>query len=123
MEKTTCPSCRQEIDREDRFCRYCGEQTGPGGQASFVPIEIVPEPANDRPSAMDNPWVVLSMIFLVLGPLALPMLWRGKAFSARGKLIITILTLLYVVFLLWLGLFLADKFVLEPIRKALSFQH
>jgi hypothetical protein len=123
MEKSPCPRCLSEIDRVDRFCRYCGEQVRSVEGGHLVSIEVVPELSANRRSAMDSPWVVLSMIFFVLGPLALPMLWRGNAFSLRGKWIVTLLTVAYFFFLLWLTIFLANIMIFEPIRKALSFSH
>jgi hypothetical protein len=89
MEKSPCPRCLEEIDRVDRFCRYCGEQVRSVEGGHLVSIEVVPEPSDNRHSALDKPWVVLSMIFFVLGPLALPMLWRGKAFLLRGHWSVT----------------------------------
>ena len=41
-------------------------------------------------SIQDNPWVVLALLFLVLGPLGLPLLWRSRAFSNTSKIIISV---------------------------------
>lgn len=46
-------------------------------------------------------WFVLVMLFFVLGPLALPLLWSSPRFSRAAK---WTLTLLLVVFLVWLTL-------------------
>jgi uncharacterized membrane protein len=39
---------------------------------------------------MESPWFVLPMIFLVLGPFALPLLWRSRCFSRMWKVIFTV---------------------------------
>lgn len=40
-------------------------------------------------------WVVLVMLFLVLGPFGLPLLWKSPHFSKLWKQILTALTLIY----------------------------
>jgi hypothetical protein len=42
-----------------------------------------------------RPAWVLVLLFLVLGPLALPYLWRSPAFSRRLKIVLTALVLAY----------------------------
>jgi hypothetical protein len=60
----------------------------------------VPEPA-------PLPWYhrpvwVLVLLFVVLGPLGLPYLWRSPAFSRRAKLVLTALVAAYT------GLFIGE---------------
>ena len=38
---------------------------------------------------------VLVLLFLVLGPLALPYLWRSPSFSRRLKVVLTVLVIAY----------------------------
>ena len=48
-------------------------------------------------------WVlVLLFLFLVLGPLALPYLWRSPSFSRRLKVVLTVLVVAYT------GLFIGE---------------
>ena len=42
-----------------------------------------------------RPIWVLVLLFLVLGPLALPYLWRSPSFSRRLKIVLTALVLVY----------------------------
>jgi len=42
-----------------------------------------------------RPVWVLVLLFLVLGPLALPYLWRSPGFSRRVKVVLTVLVLAY----------------------------
>jgi len=49
-----------------------------------------------------RPVWVLVLLFLVLGPLALPYLWRSPGFSRRLKVILTVLIIAYT------GLFIGE---------------
>jgi len=42
-----------------------------------------------------RPLWVLILLFLVLGPLALPYLWRSPSFSRRLKFVLTVLVIAY----------------------------
>jgi hypothetical protein len=116
MEKINCPRCRAEIDAEDKFCRCCGLQLKPieGGEFSQVQVVYGPKPIRQKPS--DNPWVVMTMLFLVLGPFALPMLWQGRAFTLRWKWIWTILEIVYTLLLFWV-VWVMIKMILEPLMQ------
>src|SRR5438093_2275592 len=49
-----------------------------------------------------RPVWVLVLLFLVLGPLALPYLWRSPGFSRRLKVVLTVLVIAYT------GLFIGE---------------
>lgn len=60
-------------------------------------------PANDDPDRL--PWYhrpvwVLVLLFVVLGPLGLPTLWRSPAFSRGAKIALTIVMVVYTVALI-----------------------
>ena len=63
---------------------------------------------NDRtspPHAPDLPWYyrplgVLILLFFVLGPLALPYLWKSPRFSQGMKIVLTVATVAYTALLL-----------------------
>ena len=81
-KKLLCPMCRGEIDAEDSYCRHCGRQMGA------------------------SKWYysrgfVLSMLFLFVGPLALPLLWRSSRFGTNAKAVITATNIAYTLFLLY----------------------
>jgi hypothetical protein len=46
-----------------------------------------------------RPMWVLVLLFLVLGPLALPYLWRSPSFSRSWKVVLTVLVVAYVALL------------------------
>ena len=45
----------------------------------------------------ERPWVVLLMIFVLLGPLGLPMLWKSPHFSRHWKGLLTVLVCLIAI--------------------------
>jgi ascorbate-specific PTS system EIIC-type component UlaA len=46
-----------------------------------------------------RPWPVLLLLFLVLGPLGLPLLWRSPRFTRTWKIVLTGLVLVYTAML------------------------
>ena len=52
-------------------------------------------------------WSVLCALFIFLGPLALPLLWKSPSFSKRWKVILTVLVLAYtgvLILSVWLAI-------------------
>jgi len=92
IEKIVCYHCHAVLDLGDNYCRHCGAPT-----AARAPVTASPRPGESRV-------LILIMLFAVLGPLALPMLWRSHCFSPAWKTILTLLVLgatLAVFGLLW----------------------
>ena len=79
-----CTRCSQELDSTDAFCRSCGASVG-----ESLPI------LRSRAS-------ILLLLFLGIGPLALPMLWRSTEFTSTEKLWISVLNFAYLVMLAWI---------------------
>ncbi|HLK13060.1 MAG TPA: hypothetical protein VKW76_16915 [Candidatus Binatia bacterium] len=52
----------------------------------------------------DRPWLVLVLLFFVLGPFALPLLWRSSGFSRPAKIVLTLATVGLMVVLVVLSL-------------------
>ena len=62
-----------------------------------------------------RPVWVLVLLFLVLGPLALPYLWRSPGFSRRLKVVLTVLVIAYT------GLFIGETMrVLRAVQSELD---
>ena len=53
-----------------------------------------------KPKWYYNVWFTLAMLFFVLGPLGLPLVWKNPHFSRRAK---AVLTLIMVVYTVWLA--------------------
>jgi hypothetical protein len=51
---------------------------------------------------IDNPWLMLAMLFLVTAALGLPFLWISRGFSTLSKIILTIAVLAWTALVLWL---------------------
>jgi len=45
-------------------------------------------------------WFIIAMLFLVLGPLALPLLWKSPRFPRAAKVVLTVVVFLYTALLL-----------------------
>jgi hypothetical protein len=46
-----------------------------------------------------RPWPVLLLLFVVLGPLGLPLLWKSPRFTRTWKIVLTALVLVYTAML------------------------
>ncbi len=57
-------------------------------------------PSGPKPNWLNSIWFVLLMLFLVMGPLGLPLLWKSPSFSKRAKIILTVATMIYTGFIL-----------------------
>jgi hypothetical protein len=62
--------------------------------------------ASQRPmgwrDAIDNPWLMLAMLFFVSAALGLPFLWISRGFSTLWKVVLTFVVLAWTVLILWL---------------------
>lgn len=67
-------SCGQAMDPSDRFCRACGRTIG---EAPWH----------------HKPLVLVVLLFFVIGPLAIPLLWRSSSFSVPVKLILSLMSI------------------------------
>ncbi len=53
-----------------------------------------------KPKWYHNIGFVLVMLFLVVGPLGLPLVWKNPTFSRRVKIALTLATIVYTVALI-----------------------
>jgi hypothetical protein len=119
VTEITCCQCHAAIDAGDHYCRRCGAVTGEsedGGAAAAVDARIASSHAASQPGCSENPWVILSLLFLAIGPFAIPLLWRSRRFTLLWKSVLTILVLVVTALLLWLLWVIAKQFI-APLRE------
>ena len=107
-ETTVCRRCYAALDASDNYCRHCGMAAanaadlldGATRAASFR-VSLASAPSVQQAKWSESPWVVLPHLFLILGPFALPLLWRSRRFTLVWKSILTVVMLGVTVYLLW----------------------
>jgi hypothetical protein len=105
--ETICRRCKAVLDPADNYCRRCGTAT----------VESAGLPMGERPSGWsESPWVVLPLLFVVLGPLALPLLWRSRQFTLVWKCVLTVLVAGLTVYLLC-GVWQLSQAIVAPLRE------
>jgi len=50
---------------------------------------------------IDNPWLMIAMLFFVTAALGLPFLWMSRGFSTLSKVLLTIAVLLWTALVFW----------------------
>ena len=87
---SSCPACGAQIAPESQFCSQCGRPAGPARGPGAV----------TRTKWYHSVWFVLiALTPFVLGPLGLPLLWKSPKFSRLAKLVLTLVTLAWTVWL------------------------
>jgi hypothetical protein len=72
--------------------------------ATTTPTPSAPD-AKPQPQAwpklIDNPWLIVAMLFLVTAVCGLPFLWMSRGFSTAWKIVLTIAVLLWTGLVFW----------------------
>ena len=92
MDTSICGLCGTALASGAKFCSQCGLAVDPTGRPA----------APSHPRWYFNIWFVLFMLFFVLGPLGLPLVWKNPKFSRTVKLVLTLLMVVYTLFLVQL---------------------
>ena len=79
-----CPLCGAATPGPAAFCSQCGQ-----------PLAGVPRPAPAKPRWYYNVWFVLFMLFFVVGPFGLPLVWKNPRFSRWIKIALTLVMVVY----------------------------
>ena len=83
----TCPACENAVTPEAAFCKTCGG-----------PLQPTVRPSPPRSTRWyHNIWFVLFMLFFVIGPFGLPLVWSNPKFSRGVKIGLSIAMVLYTI--------------------------
>lgn len=98
VNELACSRCGKLAPLESAICPECGAAFNPRRESSQEPSlrQSVVE-------AIDNPWVVVGLLFGVMGPLAIPILWRSRGFRWPMKITLSIAVCVYITLLAWLA--------------------
>ncbi len=99
-----CAKCKAPIGATDNYCHRCGTPTA--GPASLSSRTVA--------SWWESPWLVLTLLFLVLGPLALPLLWRSRRFIRPWKIALSVIVAGVTVFAVCLAWYALNR-MLAPL--------
>jgi ribosomal protein L40E len=101
-----CRKCKAPIGATDNYCRQCGAPTaGLAGSSS-----------RSRAAWWESPWVVLTLLFVVLGPLALPLLWRSRRFTRLWKTALSVMVVGVTALAVWQVWYVLNQ-ALAPLRE------
>ncbi len=109
-----CRRCAAALGADDNYCRRCGMPTPRAAQLGL-------SNGTSQSAAWESPWVILPLLFFVLGPLALPFLWRSRRFTPLWKWTLTIVVTSLTVLLVW-TMWIELEHTLAPLQKALDLR-
>ena len=112
IEKIVCPQCCAVLDVSDNFCRHCGRPTRESAAGHSRQIATTAR----KSTWAESRAMVFVMLFVVLGPLALPLLWRSREFSLLWKIVLTVVMVVLTALILYLIWYVIYK-SLEPLRQ------
>jgi hypothetical protein len=72
-----------------------------GPPESAPPESIAASPKPSWRDLVDNPWLMVAMLFFVTAALGLPFLWISRGFSTLSKVLLTIAVLLWTALVFW----------------------
>ena len=91
---TTCLVCGANAEAGTKYCGQCGQ--------SLDPLAPTPPSSPHLPKQLrwyQNIWLILFMLFFVVGPFGLPLVWKHPRLSQRAKIILTLIMVVYTVVL------------------------
>ena len=89
---TACSACGAPVTAGAAYCSQCG----------YALAGATPRAMPAKPKWYYNVWVTLCMLFFVLGPFGLPLVWKNPHFSRVVKMVLTLVMIAYTVLLVQL---------------------
>jgi hypothetical protein len=74
---TLCAFCHKDIGAENSYCPHCGKRQGSGDAWYYSVVSVA------------------FLAFFVIGPFALPLVWKSSRMGATTKYVLTALILVY----------------------------
>ena len=90
----------------------------PSDKTDSQPLETN-EAAQSWRELVDRPVMMILVLFVVTAALGLPFLWISRGFSLTGKIVLTILVLIWTALVLW-GFYLVMAWCLPRIWEAIQ---
>lgn len=79
----TCPRCGQPVDMTHAFCPHCGDKQNRGTAWYYHPV-----------------WISV-LAFAVLGPFAIPLVWKSPRMGNTAKGVMTVAIVVYTAWCLY----------------------
>ncbi len=106
VNANACPACATTTAGGAKYCSACGS-----------PLESAATRSGPQPLKWYyNIWVVLLLLFFVLGPFGLPLVWKHPRFSRGLKWGLTVVTLVYTLWMIDVTI-RATRAVLERVEQ------
>ena len=112
MDTNMCGACGAPMASEAKYCSRCGQG-----------LDLAALRAPAQPKWYYNIWFVLFMLFFVLGPFGLPLVWKNPRFSRSVKMVLSIAMIFYAAFLvdLTIRMYRAVMNQMDQINATMSF--
>lgn len=99
LAAVVCPGCGARVEAHATGCSRCGSPIGPAGHPQSEARQAPGQTTTLR-SVADNRAYLLLLLFGAALVLGLPLLWYGRAYGIVGKIVVTLLVILWTAVLL-----------------------
>ena len=90
LPSKTCPMCEQAVGTAARYCSNCGVSLGATAKVQ----------QSTQSKWYHNVWFLLFLLFFVLGPFGLPIVWTNPRLPQWAKILLSVAMALYTYLLI-----------------------